>query len=255
MPTITPFSNRFAIATTMGALLLCACNASPGHDSMANGPRMSPAPVASTAAPKDSASPKNATTPLNQMLLILAGQTTSWSAFDHVPGVQWREAEPQANPDASAPDLAYERSGTLMLDGFGMVDVPDGQQGAEAGTKQDNEGHAGVTLGGDIGSVRSLAVLKFYPSENYQDILQKQFDDNVSIRPITSTCTLDYGTTAANTQNNIFFQITLGATLLPLYAEAFIDDGAESHGPGSTTFVFYRSKPAQRITAMRCKEY
>jgi len=253
MPTITPLFNRIAIATTIGALL-CACNASPGHDSMANGPRMSPAPAASAADPKDPASRKNAMTPLNQLLLILAGQATPWSAFDRVSGVQWREAEPQANPDASSPNLAYDRSGTFVLNGFGMVDVPDGQQGAEAGTKQDNEGHAGVTLSGDVGSVQSLAVLKFYPSENYQDILQKQFDGSVSIRPIASTCTLDYGTTAANTQSNAFFEIVLGTTPLPLYAEAFIDDGAESHGPGSTTFVFYRSKPTQRIAAMRCKE-
>lgn len=254
MSTITQIFNRIVIALVFGALY-CACNASPGRDSVATSARMPSAPIASIAAPKDAASRKNAMAPLNRLLFILAGQATPWSAFDRVPGVQWHDAKPQANPDASAPDLAYDRSGTLMLNGFGMVDVPDGQQGAEAGTKQDNEGHAGVTLSGDAESVQSLSVLKFYPSENYQDILQKQFDGGVSIRPIASACTLGYGTTAANTQNNAFYQITLGSTSLPLYAEAFIDDGAESHGPGSTTFVFYRSKPTQRIAAMRCKEH
>jgi len=81
MSTIKQLFNRFVIAATMGALLLCACNASPGHDSMANSPQMSPDPVASATAPKDSASRKNAMTPLNQLLLILAGQATPWSDF------------------------------------------------------------------------------------------------------------------------------------------------------------------------------
>lgn len=194
-------------------------------------------------------------TPLNQLLLVLAGHTTPWNAFDHVPGVQWRDTKPQINPDASAPELAYNRSGTLMLRGFSMVDVPDGQQGEEAGTKQDNEGHAGVTLSGNTESVQSAAVLKFYPSENYQDILQKQFDGNASIRLIADACAFDYGTTAINTQKNTFYRITLAPVSSPLYAEASIDDGSESHGPGSTTFVFYRSNPTQRIAAMRCKEH
>lgn len=194
-------------------------------------------------------------TPLNQLLLILAGHTTRWSAFDQVSGLQWRDAKPQVNPDAAAPDLAYDRSGTLMLDGFSMVDVPDGGRGVEAGTKQDNEGHAGVTLSGSAEAVQSIAVLKFFPSNNYQDILQKQFDRSVSIRPMADACALDDGTTAANTQNNAFYQITFGSTSLPLYAEAFVDDGAESHGPGSTTFVFYRSRPTQRVVAMHCKEH
>lgn len=194
-------------------------------------------------------------TPLSQLLLVLAGQATSWGAFDHVPGVQWRDTKPQGNPDASAPDLAYDRSGMLMLSGFGMVDVPDGQQGAEAGTRQDNEGHVGVTLSGDAESVQSAAVRKFYSSENYQDILQKQFDSSTSIRLVADACAFDYGTTAANTQKNTFYQITLGSVSSPLYVEASIDDGAESHGPGSTTFVFYRSNPTQRIAAMRCKEH
>lgn len=252
--TMTPSFNRIAITLAFGALL-CACNTSSGHNSVAAGVQTNPVSIASTATPHDVDSRKNTMTPLNQLLLILAGHETPWSAFDQVPDLQWRDAKPQANPDAVAPNLAYERSGTLMLVGFSMVDVPDGQQGAEAGTKQDNEGRAGVTLDGDAESVQSVAVLKFYPSDNYQDILQRQFDRSVSIRPVADACALDYGTTAANKQSNAFYQITFGPTSLPLYAEAFIDDGAESHGPGSTMFVFYRSRPTQRVAAMHCKEH
>jgi hypothetical protein len=254
MATVTPLFNRIAITLTFGTLL-CACNTPPGHDPVAAGTQMNPDPTVSTTPLHEVASRKNAMTPLNQLLLSLAGQAAPWGAFDHVSGVQWRDAKPQANPDAPAPDLAYDRSGTLMLSGFGMVDVPDGQRGAEAGTKQDNEGHAGVTLSGNAELVQSVAVLKFYPSKNYQDILQKQFGSSVAIRSVADACALDYGTTSANTQDNTFYQITLGSAPTPLYAEASIDDGTESHGPGSTTFVFYRSKPTQRIAAMHCKEH
>lgn len=252
MPNVTLSINRIAIMLALGTLL-CACNASSEHDSMTTSAQMNPAPVASTA-PHHAASRKNAMTPLGQLLAILVSQATPWNAFDHVPGVQWRDAKPQPNSDAPTTDV-YDRSGTLTLDGFGMVAVPDGQQGAEAGAKQENEGHAGVTLSGNAESVQSLAVLKFYPSKNYQGILQKQFNGSVSIRPMADACVLDYGTTAANTQDNAFYQITLGSASSPLYAEASIDDGAGSHGPGSTTFVFYRSKPTQRIAAMHCKEH
>jgi hypothetical protein len=254
MSTMMPSVNRSAITIAFGTLLY-ACNTSSGHGSVVASAQTKPASVASTATPHDVGSRKNAMTPLNQLLLIFAGRTTPWSAFDQTPGLQWRDAKPQANPGAVAPDLAYDRSGTLMLDGFNMVDVPDGEHGVEAGTKQDNEGHAGVTLSGSAEAVQSIAVFKFYPSNNYQDILQKQFDRSVSVRSMADACALDYGTTAPNTQNNAFYKITFGSTSLPLYAEAFIDDGAESHGPGSTTFVFYRSRPTYRVAAMHCKEH
>ncbi|WP_346948785.1 hypothetical protein [Dyella sp.] len=193
--------------------------------------------------------------PLQNLLGVFAATNASpWAAFDAVAGVQWRDAKPLDNPDATGPDMSHYRSGNLLLAGFGMVDVPDGKTGGEAGTRQDNEGNVGATLNGDAAAVQSIALVKFYPSENYQEILQHQLSGNAAIKPIGGSCALDFGTTAANTQKNAFYQITLGANAAPVFAEAYIDDDGGNQGPGSTTFVFYRSKPAQRMEAMRCKE-
>ena len=193
--------------------------------------------------------------PLQNLLGVFAAPSApAWPAFDAVSGVHWRDAKPLDNPDSTGPDTSHYRSGNLLLAGFGMVDVPDGKTGEEAGTRQDNEGNVGVTLNGDATAVQSIALVKFYPSENYQEILQHQFHSGTGIKPAGGACELDFGTTAAHTQKNAFYQITLGANAAPIFAEAYIDEDGGNQGPGSTTFVFYRSKPAQRMAAMRCKE-
>ena len=193
--------------------------------------------------------------PLQNLLGVFAAtNAASWPAYDDVAGVQWRDAQPLDNPDGTGPDMSHYRSGNLLLAGFGMVEVPDGKTGADAGTKQDNEGNVGATLNGDAATVQSIALVKFYPSENYQEILQHQFNGDAAIKPIGGSCAFDFGTTAANTQKNAFYQITLGANAAPVFAEAYIDADGGNQGPGNTTFVFYRSKPAQRMEAMRCKE-
>lgn len=206
-------------------------------------------PIPSTAQRKSDMSP------LQRLLRVFVmHESTGWMAFDNIPGVQWRDPKPMDNPDANEPDVSHYRSGNLLLSGFGVVDVPDGKVGAEAGTKKDNEGDVGVTLNGDADTVQSIALLKFYPSEHYQDILQRQLTSESTVVPITSACALDYGTTAENTQKNTFYKIHLDAKASPIYAEAYVDDDGGNQGPGTTTFVFYRSKPAPRIAAMRCKE-
>lgn len=192
--------------------------------------------------------------PLRNLLSVFASHDpAAWGSFDHVPGVQWRDAKPLDNPDANSPDTSHYRSGNLLLTGFGTVDVPDGKTGAEAGTKKDNEGNVGVTLNGDATNVQSIALLKFYPSDNYAPIIQHQLDGADTVTPIADHCALDYGTTAANTQKNAFYQIKLGTA--SVYAEAYVDEAGDNPGPGTTTFVFYRSKPTQRIAAMRCTEH
>jgi hypothetical protein len=193
--------------------------------------------------------------PLQSLLnVFVAKEAAPWPAFDGVSGVQWRDPKPLKNPDSTGPDTTYNRSGNLLLSGFGVVDVPDGKVGAEAGTKKDNEGNAGVTLNGNAEAVQLIALQKFYPSDNTQDIIQRQLAADATVKPIADQCALDYGTTATNTQKNAFYQINLG-TATPIYAETYVDADGGNQGPGTTTFVFYRSKPTQRIAAMRCKEH
>ena len=197
---------------------------------------------------------KRAVSALQNLLHIFAAeQAASWSSFDTVPGVRWRDSKPLENPDSTTPDTTHYRSGNLLLLGFGEVDVPDGKVGADAGTRKDNEGDVGVTLNGDSDSVQTIALLKFYPSGDYAQIMQQQFGTNATIKLVADQCALDYGTTATNSQKNTFYQIMFGAAI-PIYVEAYIDEGGGNQGPGTTTFVFYTNKPAQRMAAMHCKE-
>ena len=190
--------------------------------------------------------------PLEGVLLKFVGATPTWDVFNAVSGVQWRDPAALQNDEASDAQSSYYRRGNLLLAGFGMVDVPDGGQGVDEGTRQANEGNAGITLNGDAEQVHSIALQKFYVSENYQQVLRNQLMSGDSVSLAADQCKLDYGTSSPNTQENNFFQLTLSSR--KIYAEVYVDDGAESHGPGSTTFLFYRSKPTQRIASMQCKE-
>lgn len=217
----------------------------------------STAPASTLPAAIDSAAQaqqgKQDMSPLQGVLdLFSAGEAATWPAFDRVPGVQWRDGAPQDNPDSNAPDNTRYRSGTLVLSGFGMVDVPDGKSGAEAGTRQANEGEVGITLNGDAHSVRSVSLVKFYASENYREVLQNQLGPGASLKQIAGQCQLDYGTSAENTQANQFFALSLTGGKV-VYTEAYVDDGG-NQGPGTTTFEFTRDKPAQKIASMRCQE-
>lgn len=248
-------SRRKLLLTALLASL-SACGSPQPSDDVSTASSV-PKAAATAAAPPVQAETqgKSDMSPLQNLLGVFAAPTAAaWQAFDAVHGVTWRDAQPLDNPDATGPDMSRSRSGSLLLSGFGMVDVPDGKVGEEAGTKRDNEGHVGVTLNGDAKTVQSIALVKFYPSENYQEILQRQFTGDTVIRPIGGSCELDFGTTSANTQQNAFYQITLGPHMAPIFAEAYVDDDGGNQGPGNTTFVFYRNKPAQRMEAMRCKE-
>lgn len=193
--------------------------------------------------------------PLQTLLKVFASNgAAAWSSFDNVSGVRWRDAKPLENPDANRADEAVYRSGNLLLSGFDTVDVPNGQIGADAGIREDNEGDVGVTLNGTASQVHSIALLKFYPSEDYARILQQQFEAGATLKPVAGHCALDYGTTAENTQKNAFYQVTFGATV-PVYVEAYVDEDGGNQGPGSTTFIFTRDKPIERIAAMHCKEH
>jgi len=239
-------------ALMLAVALMVGCKPASAPSSAQTSSAAAPAaPAAAAAAHAEQG--KQEMSPLQGLLDVLAADGgAAWSAFERVAGVQWRDPAPQDNPDSTSPEDARYRAGTLRLSGFGEVEVPDGKLGAEAGTRRANEGEVGATLNGDGERVHSLVLLKFYASENYQDVLQRQFGAGVSVRPIAGQCELDFGTTAENTQANQFFELRLTDTKI-VYAEAYVDDGG-NQGPGTTTYQFTLTKPAQKIASMRCKE-
>ncbi|ORT82899.1 hypothetical protein B7G54_26025 [Burkholderia puraquae] len=195
-----------------------------------------------------------AASPLQALLDVFEGaRPATWPAFDNVSGVHWRDAKPLGNPDSHSPEATYYRGGDMLLTGFGDVDVPDGKVGDEAGVKKDNEGHVGVVLNGNATAVLSIALRKFYPSDDAQDILLRQLGSDATIKRIAGRCALDYGTTAPNVQKNVFYQVSIANAAVPVFAETYIDEEGGTQGPGATNFVFYRTRPNQRIASMQCK--
>jgi hypothetical protein len=192
-------------------------------------------------------------TVLNGLLVRFASADGArWSSYDEIAGVEWTEAQPVETPEVADPASRFSRSGRMMLAGFGETDLPDGQPGADAGTRRGNEGESGVTLSGDAERVNAIVVMKFYPSDDYQSILRRQFA-TATIVPEATQCALDFGTKTENTGKSGFYRIEIDGAPLA-HVEAFVDEESGPSGPGSTTFVFYRSKPGERIAAMQCQE-
>ncbi|WP_228441987.1 hypothetical protein [Xanthomonas campestris] len=194
---------------------------------------------------------KERMTSLYQVVSLLAVKNgTPWENLDVVPGVRWQESSPQLNPDSTSPQNSRSRSGIIVLEGFGLVDVPDGNEGVDAGIKNINEGESGITLEGDAQYVHSVAIKKFYVSPKYVDVVRRQLPATSTVQLIAGDCGADMNG-GPDTQTK-FYEI--GVKDYQLYLEAYIDDGEGSRGPGYTTFLFTKVKPDKRIKELQCKE-
>lgn len=172
----------------------------------------------------------------------------AWENYNSVPGVKWRNATPVASEGARDAAASYMRGGNIRLTGFGTVNLPDGKTGAEAGSRQDNEGDSGITLLGTGERVESIAIMKFYPSRNYAEILKNQFGSDTTIEPIANACG---ESDADDPEAREFYRIDMPKAA-PVYVETYVDAEGGKYSPGSTTFEFYRNEPIGKIKSMGC---
>lgn len=194
-------------------------------------------------------------TPLANLLTLYAtAHSAGWNTFDvAVDGVEWSDPEVVAESEERTPGT-HVRSGRLVLVGFGENDLPNGKTGPDADYERGNEGRAGVTLNGTSEEVTSIAVMKFYPDADYVQVLRAQFAGDAKVHLIADRCVLAEGSRVGepNTSRNQFFQVSLpGGTTL--YAEGSVQEDGGKYSPGSTTYFFYRSRPAERIASMQCE--
>ncbi|MCC8686467.1 hypothetical protein ABFU27_06835 [Xanthomonas campestris pv. raphani] len=118
-----------AVLMFIGLLLLAACKQEATPEKVAdasssrqkNSQENQSEPVSQT---KNSGEKERMTSLYQVVSLFAARSGAPWASFDAVPGVQWRDASPKVNSDSTDPQNAQYRSGTLLLDGFGAVDVP-----------------------------------------------------------------------------------------------------------------------------------
>lgn len=89
--------------------------------------------------------------------------------------------------------LNYE-IGKLLLEGLGVVDMPNSKVGIESRLAKRNEGNTSVRLNGDADRVHSISVRKFYPHGNHQSIIRVQSQAGSAISLIADHCEFDeYG--------------------------------------------------------------
>lgn len=178
---------------------------------------------------------------------LAAPNGAAWDTFDKVSGLSWRDPQPVASNEG------YQRTGNILLVGFAVVRVPNGKVGVDADSIEDNEGNSGITLSGNVTEVHSLAVMKFYPSENYKDIIKQQLLAEDQLTLVADQCASGGAESDGISQKNMFYQIKL-STNQTLFLEAFVDEEGSKYSPGTTTFIFYRDKPIKRIAEMQCRE-
>lgn len=249
-----PVPTRRAATALSMLLALAGCRQAPAPPAPAATTPASPASPApdATATPAAASHGKTQMTELDALLaLYVTDAGAQWRAYDGFAQVHWNDPAPVENDAVADPALRFSRSGRVLLAGFGEAALPDGGTGADAGVRMGNEGEAGLTLNGEADRVNEIAVVKFYPSDDYAQVLAAQFPA-AAVAPVADQCTVDaYG--GENVQHNAFYRIDLGGERA-VFVEAFVDEDGGSAGPGSTTFVFTRDKPAARIASMRCRE-
>lgn len=240
---------RHAVGACLLAALMAACGPSPPSAGMGSD-RGKQAQAPSTTDVRERKTTQMTT--LSGLLAVFVSDAgTRWAAYDGAAGVTWREALPEDNPDVADPAQRCTRSGRIVLAGFGEADLPDGADGADAGVRRGNAGESGLTLSGDADRVNGIAVVKFYPDGDYARILADQFAPGTAIAAIADDCAFDPDTREENTGANAFFRVDLGGR--DVFVEGFVDADDGARGPGTTTFVFYRSRPDARIAAMACR--
>lgn len=170
-----------------------------------------------------------------------------WTTYNSLKTIKWMDQRQTTVGGTPAVGATHKREGNLLLLGYSDTDLPDGEVGAEAGSRQGNEGESGLTLLGTQQSVESFAVMKFYASENYSEILTNQFSVGASIQIIANQC----GDDENDPEARRFLRLQVPATA-EVYVEAYVDAEGGKYSPGSTTFEFYRSEPVDRIEKMSC---
>lgn len=169
----------------------------------------------------------------------------AWDAYDSLPGVVWLGSSP--SPSEYAPGR-YEKNGRLTLNGFALAKLPNGKPGVEYTTVEGNEGQSGLTLTGDQNQVQGMSVKKFYFSEDYRSVLQKQLGPKEKIAPLASGCIEDNEEEFSSKPG--FFQISLPEG--SVFVEASLEKGGK-YSPGYTVFDFTREEPLARMQELNCQ--
>lgn len=188
-------------------------------------------------------------TPLAGMLKILATGGDD-DAYSNVIGVTW-DGYDVADNGTDSGNQNFIRNGRLLLAGFAdRNDMPKGA-GADATTVKGNEGEAMVTIAGfTMGPVYSVRVQKFFASEDYAEVLERQLPAGATLTPVASDCALNEDGKEGDDSKSAFFRVELGEGD-PVFTRASISEGMKDT-PELTLFEFSNEESDYLVEKMKC---
>ncbi|MEH6419654.1 hypothetical protein [Pseudomonas sp. CGJS7] len=166
-----------------------------------------------------------------------------WDAYGALSQVKWKDSVPQEFTAGR-----YSRSGTVLLQGFTIKDIPNGKPGSDYATTKRNEGESTLTVAGTLSGVDSVSIRKPLYSDNYLGVLNNQFKA-ARISTIADQCPAPEYEEGAG--EGAFFEVSL-ADNRKIYVQASQKDGGKNTD-GFTVFDLTRQRPSDAISELNCK--
>ncbi|PWB82992.1 MAG: hypothetical protein C3F11_09020 [Methylocystaceae bacterium] len=185
-----------------------------------------------------------------ETLLIAFAQGKRDKDIAALSDIEWRGF---VYPEDSEKDLGvtYHLRGGLRLNGFGEVDFPVGV-GANAAHKKGNEGDASIdVIFHSAKGARGIELQKFYPSGNYQEILQRQLSAG-TVTLLADNCKTDGYGDLPDDEHTAFFRIDFPAAPTPVFVRAGRNEDGGKNSPGETFLSFSLFTPGSDMTKRSC---
>jgi hypothetical protein len=182
------------------------------------------------------------------LTLFASDRGGAWAAYAGLPELTWRDPVPQPvdtseGGNRGGPAKSYLWIGSILLVGFGMVELPDDGVGAEAGIRIGNEGESGLMVIGTAERVEEITVVKFYPTADCAGVLRRQIAFGEGLKPESAAVVACGSESDVGDQaSGVAYRLRLSDDA-SLYVQCFIEEEGDFGGPGSTTFRFTRTPP------------
>lgn len=221
-------------AATIAVLGLAACQ----QNHAASASQTAEKPIAEQATPAPASDMQTAAA------VFASDKGRDWDAYSALTQVKWVQPAPKEFATGR-----YSRSGEILLQGFGIKDIPNGKPGTDYATEKRNEGESILTATGTLSGVESVSIAKPLYSDDYLHILKTQFGSTANVTAIADQCPAPEYEEGAG--NGAFFEVSLsgGNTI---YVQASQKDGGK-YTDGFTVFDLTRTRPSDAIAELHCK--
>lgn len=178
--------------------------------------------------------------------LFVSEQGRDWTAYSALPQIKWVDPSPKEYVPGR-----YSQHGKILLLGFAVKEVPNGRPGPDYATTKRNEGESTLSINGSQAAVESISISKPFYSDDYLDVLKKQFGAAAEVSTIADECAP--GEAEEGTGNGAFFTVSI-AGREKIYVQASQQDGGK-YTAGFTVFDLTRTRPSEVMAQLKCKQH